>query len=97
MQEELFSVSLYVQETGNNESPSIVFLHGGGMSGWMWRRTIEQFSDYHCMVSDLPEHVFSQDAGPLLLSDCAKRIAEIIESKANNRRAHLVGHSLGGK
>jgi cyclopropane fatty-acyl-phospholipid synthase-like methyltransferase len=28
--------SLYVSETGPAEAPTLVFLHGGGGSGWMW-------------------------------------------------------------
>lgn len=90
-------MSLYVQETGDRERPSIVFLHGGGMSGWMWKRTVDQFGDYHCIVPDLPEHGRSQSESPLRLSDCAERITEIIQLKANHGKAHLVGHSLGGK
>lgn len=90
-------MSLYVQESGDRSKPSIVFLHGGGMSGWMWERTVDYFGDYHCIVPDLPRHGRSQSQSPLRLSDCAEQITEIIHRKANHGRAHLVGHSLGGK
>ncbi|HEX3043706.1 MAG TPA: alpha/beta hydrolase [Bacillota bacterium] len=90
-------MSIYYEETGSKDKPSIVFLHGGGISGWMWQKQVEYFRDYHCIVPDLPEHRNSINEGPLSLSDCAVRIAELIEKKANNGRAHIVGHSLGGK
>lgn len=90
-------MTMYFEETQNKSMPSIVFIHGGGISGWMWYKQIEHFSDYHCLVPDLPEHGKSINEGPLNLRDCADRIAELIENKTNNRKAHVVGHSLGGK
>lgn len=63
----------------------------------MWHKQVEHFSDYHCIVPDLPEHGKSINEGPLSLTDCADRIANLIESRANNSKAHVVGHSLGGK
>ncbi|MDR3585536.1 MAG: alpha/beta hydrolase, partial [Desulfosporosinus sp.] len=88
---------MYFEETGNKSKPSIVFIHGGGISGWMWYKQVEHFSDYHCIVPDLPEHGKSINEGRLSIADCANRIADLIESKANNSKAHVVGHSLGGK
>ena len=48
-------MALYIQETGSVTTPTIVFLHGGGGAGWMWQPQIDQLSDFHCLVPDLPE------------------------------------------
>lgn len=88
---------MYYEEKGNMEAPTIIFIHGGGVSGWMWKKQIEYFKDYHCIIPDLPEHGRSIDEGPLSIGDCADKIAELIETRANGKRAHVVGHSLGGK
>lgn len=48
-------MALYLQETGSVTAPTIVFLHGGGGAGWMWQPQVEQLSDFHCLVPDLPE------------------------------------------
>ncbi|KLU64093.1 carboxylesterase YbfK [Desulfosporosinus acididurans] len=90
-------MTMYFEETGNRSMPSIVFIHGGGISGWIWHKQVEHFSDYHCLVPDLPEHGKSINEGPFNLRDCADRIAELIENTTNHRKAHVVGHSLGGK
>lgn len=90
-------MTMYFEETGNKSMPSIVFIHGGGISGWMWHKQVEHFNDFHCIVPDLPEHGKSINEGPLNLKDCADRISDLIENIANNRKAHVVGHSLGGK
>jgi pimeloyl-ACP methyl ester carboxylesterase len=75
--------------------PTIVFLHGGGMSGWVWKNQAEHFRDYHCLVPDLPGHGRSNE--PLIsLSDCARKVAELIERDGHDR-VTIVGHSLGAK
>lgn len=90
-------MSLYCEEKGSKEGTPIVFIHGGGISGWMWKKQLEHFADYHCIVPDLPEHGKSINEKPLSISDSAKRIAELIKQKTKEGKAHVVGHSLGGK
>ena len=42
-----------VDEHGPADAPTIVFLHGGGGGGWMWRPQVEGLPDYHLLVPDL--------------------------------------------
>ena len=44
---------LYFEERGDKAATTIVFVHGGGTSGWMWGKQLEYFKDYHCLVPDL--------------------------------------------
>ena len=88
---------MYVEQRGNNGAPSIVFIHGGGVAGWMWKKQWESFSDFQCLLPDLPDHGKSTSDGPIDIGDCAKRIADLIREKANGGKAHVVGHSLGAK
>lgn len=90
-------MSMYYTETGNTDAPAIVFIHGGGISGWMWERQVAAFRDYHCIVPDLPEHGKSIDEKPLTIEDSAERIAELIKHLTKNQKAHVVGHSIGAK
>ena len=90
-------MSMYFEERGNKGAPSIVFIHGGGIGGWMWEKQLDEFKDYHCIIPHLPEHGKSIDEKPISITDCASRIAELIITKANGKKAHVVGHSLGGK
>lgn len=86
---------MHIQEIGSKNAPTIVFLHGGGMSGWIWEKQIEHFKDYHCLVPDLPGHGESNE--PLIsLRDCAQKVAELIEKNGYNK-VIVVGHSLGAK
>lgn len=88
---------LYVRSSGPADAPSVVFLHGGGTSGWAWAPVVERLADYHCLVPDLPEHGMSLAAGPFSIRGAARAVAELIRARAHGRRAHVVGLSLGGQ
>jgi pimeloyl-ACP methyl ester carboxylesterase len=87
---------LYVDETGSQDAPSIVFLHGIGASGWMWWRQTAALGDFHCLNVDLPGHGKSSQVTWISLADTTQQVADLIRSRANNGQAHVVGLSLGG-
>jgi pimeloyl-ACP methyl ester carboxylesterase len=91
-------MALYTQEAGSENAPTIVFLHGGGVGGWMWKPQIAQLKDeYHLLVPDLPEHGQSANVKPLTLQNAAAQVAELIRTRAHGGRAHVVGLSLGAQ
>jgi pimeloyl-ACP methyl ester carboxylesterase len=89
-------MSLYVHETGTPGAPSVVFLHGVGASGWMWERQIAALADFDCLNVDLPGHGKSNQETWVSLTDTADQIATLIQARATNGQAHVVGLSLGG-
>lgn len=90
-------MNLYIKETGKNNSETIVFLHGGGIAGWMWDKQVKAFNDYHCIVPDLPEHGKSAEIKPFTMKGAAEMIIDIIRDQAPGGKAHLVGISLGAQ
>ncbi len=48
-------LDLHYQEYGDENASLMVFLHGGGVSSWMWDKQIQCFNHYHCITIDLPE------------------------------------------
>ncbi|MEH7236724.1 alpha/beta fold hydrolase [Bacillus sp. JJ1562] len=89
-------MDLHYQEYGDTSAPLMVFLHGGGVSGWMWDKQIQYFSHYHCLVPDLPGHGKSI-AIPFSIKDSAKRVKNLIEEKSNGKKVILIGFSLGAQ
>jgi pimeloyl-ACP methyl ester carboxylesterase len=87
---------LFFKEFGSNNVQTVVLLHGGG-GGWMWQPQIEQLTDYHLLVPDLPEHGRSREIQPFTFVDAAAQVAELIRAKAHGGRAHVVGLSLGAQ
>lgn len=90
-------MDLYFKETGKNNKETIVFLHAGMSSGWMWDKHLETLNDYHCLVPDLPEHGKSVDIKPFTMKSAAEKVIDLIKEKAHNRKAHIVGLSLGSQ
>lgn len=90
-------MAMYYEESGDKNAPTIVFIHGGGISGWMWKSQVAAFKDYHCIVPDLPEHGRSIHEGPLTIRDSAEEIVGIIKDCTSTGKAHVVGHSIGAK
>lgn len=90
-------MNLYVKESGVKNAPSIVFLHGIGVSSWMWADQITSLEqDYHCLTIDLPGNGESYQTEWCSFADSAAQIATIIRMQATNAKAHVVGLSLGG-
>ena len=87
---------LAVREMGDHGQPTIVFLHGVGNTGAMWRDLMAALAAYHCLAPDLPGHGASRAITWRSRADTAQRVAALIEHRAANGRAHVVGLSLGG-
>jgi len=86
---------LYTHEAGNPQHPSIVFLHGGGLSSKSWLPVIECLSEFHCLAPDLPEQGCSKDI-PYSIDGSAREVSEIIRQRCAGQKAHVVALSLGG-
>lgn len=88
---------LYTLESGNQKKPAIVLLHGGGLSSKSWIPVMEKLeNDFYCLAPDLPEQGKSISIKPFTLDDSSERVAEIIRHKVPEKKANLVGLSLGG-
>lgn len=90
-------MALYARETGPADAPSVVLLHGGGVSGWSWDEQLPALADYHVIVPDLPERGQSQTGEALRIPDAARLVGELIARRANRGQAHVVGLSLGAQ
>jgi len=90
---------LYFESKGPETAPTIVFLHGGGVGGWMWRGVVNILqSDFRCLTPDLPEqgHNVGVPGAPFTVERAADRVAELIRSQAGGK-AHVVGLSEGAQ
>ncbi len=60
---------MYFTEQGSPNAPSILFLHGTGVGGWMWQDNVRDLKEYHCILVDLPGHGRSNDREWVSLAD----------------------------
>lgn len=90
-------IKLDYKEYGKENVPLMVFLHGGGVSGWMWDEQIKYFSSsYHCLVPDLPGHGLSKHEH-FSIKDSAEKIMELINHKRSQEPVIVIGFSLGAQ
>lgn len=90
-------MKLSIHEYGMGQSPTIVFLHGLGVSSWMWADQVKELAqDYHILAIDLPGSGDSYELPWLSFSDTADQLAGVIKNQASSGQGHIVGLSLGG-
>ena len=89
-------VGMYVHESGTPGSPAVVFLHGAGASGRMWREHLAKLAGFHCLAPDLPGFGRSNQLPFLSRTVTADLVAELVATRVPARRAHVVGLSWGG-
>ncbi len=75
----------------------MLFIHGGGVSGWMWQEQLAYFRDYHCIVPDLPEQGKSAGTDLFSIKSSAESLLNVIEEKADGKKVVVVGFSLGAQ
>ncbi|HEX8538821.1 MAG TPA: alpha/beta fold hydrolase, partial [Cystobacter sp.] len=82
---------------GEPAHPAILFLHGAGISGWMWEAQMEPLSSrYHCLAVDLPGFGQNTAAPWVSLAHTAEQLARLVATRTRTGSAHVVGLSLGG-
>ncbi|MDZ4769145.1 MAG: alpha/beta hydrolase [Chloroflexota bacterium] len=90
-------MNLTIQQSGSKANPAIVFLHGVGVSSWMWEEQIASLKEnYHCIAIDLPGNGESAHVEWKSFEDTAAQIAQVIQTLTTEGKAHVVGLSLGG-
>ncbi|MDN4493449.1 alpha/beta fold hydrolase [Ureibacillus aquaedulcis] len=90
-------MALLYKEYGDNQASLMVFLHGGGVSDWMWDQQIQYFSHYHCIVPILPEHGLNNHEIHFSIKGSAEEVIRLIEEKSNGKKIILIGFSLGSQ
>lgn len=90
-------MSLYYQEHGDKNAPLIVFLHGGGVSSWMWDKQVQYFKHKHCVTIDLPEQGKSRQSELFSIKSSALKIIELIENIGKGKEITVIGFSLGAQ
>src|SRR5512146_985582 len=91
------STELKFQSSGSDQLKTILFLHGGGVAGWMWNPVVERLQDFHCLVPDLPEHGRSRSIGPFSMELAANEAAELVREQGHGGKAGVVGLSEGAQ
>lgn len=85
------------EEYGDKHAPLLVFVHGGGVGGWMWDKQINYFSEYHCIVPTLQGHGDRSDEDTFSIRGNATELIGLIKEKGTGKDIHIVGFSIGAQ
>ena len=85
---------LFFKESGQKDAETIIFLHAGGISGWMWDEQLDFFHNYHCIVPDLPEHGMSADVKPFTIDNAVELLMDIIKEHSNKSTGSSSGNII---
>ena len=90
---------LHYVKTGNNDLPSIIFIHGspGSWGAFMYYlQDKELASRFRLIAIDRPGFGYSDFGNPENLAKQAALISSLLSLLKNDKPMYLVGHSLGG-
>lgn len=84
-----------IESINAGATPTVLFLHGGNVAGWMWQDQVAALADHHSLVPDLPGFGASANQPWTTMAGVADELAAEIARSAHEGRAHVVGLSLG--
>ena len=91
------TTTLAVETYGDTHNPAILFLHGAGVSSWMWNDQVTGLKEnFYCITVDLPGSGESYRSEWVSFEQTAQELSVVIEEFVPNGKAHIVGLSLGG-
>lgn len=86
------------KETSNVQMPTIILLHGGGLSFWSLQSIILQLkSEFHVVTPIIDGHGEDGDEEFVSIQDSAGKIIEYIDTKCNGRVFAIGGLSIGAQ
>jgi pimeloyl-ACP methyl ester carboxylesterase len=87
---------MFIHESGPLGRPTIVFLHGNGANGGMWKSHMQVLSDYHCLAPDFPGFGHSGSQEWVSLQATTEEVLKLVHEHTPQSKVHIVGLSLGG-
>jgi pimeloyl-ACP methyl ester carboxylesterase len=86
------------KEFGDKSQPSILLLHGGGLSWWSWKRQIEALQkDYRIITPVIDGHGDDYCTDFASIEDSAGHVVQYIRENLNGHVFAICGLSLGAQ
>ena len=90
-------MQLNFRQSGSDQNPPLLFLHGLFGSSANWGRIARHFeADYHCIIPDLRNHGGSPHDPDVSFQAQAADVQQLMQQLSIDS-ATLIGHSMGGK
>jgi len=86
------------KEFGKIKNPTIILLHGGGLSWWMWKRQIEVLSENYFVVTPILDgHGDDYETDFVSIENSAQKVIDYIRNTKKSRVYAIGGLSIGAQ
>lgn len=86
------------KETEINGFPTIIFLHGGGLSAWSLKPIVDELKkEFHIVTPIIDGHGEDGDETFVSISDSAAKLIQYIDTKYNGQVFAIAGLSIGAQ
>lgn len=86
------------KETPNKQLPTIILLHGGGLSFWSLQKIVEQLQfEFHIVTPIIDGHGEDGDEEFINIQDSAGKLIDYIDTNCNGKVFAICGLSIGAQ
>lgn len=86
------------KEYGDSHLPTIILLHGGGLSDWSLKKIVESFKEkYHIVTPIIDGHSEAGEETFISIENSSKKLLNYIDTYLNGRVFALGGLSIGAQ
>ncbi|WMJ87566.1 alpha/beta fold hydrolase [Anaerocolumna sp. MB42-C2] len=86
------------KETGHNAFPTMIFLHGGGLSDWSLKPIVDEFkNNFHVITPIIDGHGEAATETFTNITDSAEKLIHYIDTQCNGRVFAIAGLSIGAQ
>ena len=86
------------KETGLKDCPTMIFIHGGGLSDWSVKPVVEEFQkEFHIITVILDGHGEAGTETFISIADSTTKLIHFIDTKCNKKVFAIAGLSIGAQ
>lgn len=86
------------KETSNKDCPTIILLHGGGLSNWSLQKIVNQLqTDFHVVIPIIDGHGEDGEEEFISILDSANKLINYIDTECNGKVFAIGGLSIGAQ
>jgi pimeloyl-ACP methyl ester carboxylesterase len=86
------------KEDGQNNFPTMIFIHGGGLSDWSFMPIVDEFQKkFHVITPIIAGHGEAATETFISISDSATKLIHFIDTQCNGQVFAMAGLSIGAQ
>lgn len=94
----MWDETMIFKEIGDKNLPTIILLHGGGLSDWSWKKVVNQIqSEFHIITPIIDGHGEDGKTEFISIEDSANKLIDYVDINYNGKIFAIGGLSIGAQ